>query len=113
MGFNGYPQACNTTRLHDVNGGYIYTYNVSDADVFDSQGPALLRGIEWVFSWTESALAAGSSIVYDTFLTPIDLTTIDLLIRISDSKMSLYIVLSLLCDFFNILDIIKAPLLDN
>ena len=118
MGFNGYPhnvlQNYNEVFKNDytdinTNLGLI----LFDSNQLDAQSPLLLRGVEWIFSWLESAITYSVTIMYESNLTPTDVTNLEHFLWSYDSKLSTFIFLCIVQDLYNLSDFISLPYLDN
>jgi len=118
VGFNGYPHNVlqNSNEVFkndytDINStlGLI----LLDNNQLDAQSPLLLRGVEWIFSWLESAITYSVTIMYESNLSPTDITNLEHFLWSYDSKLSTFIFLSIVQDLYNISDFIVLPYLDN
>ncbi len=106
MGFDGYPHnilsgATSTTKNSfsmQTNGLGVY---LDDCVQFDVQAPALLRGIEWIYAWVESAVTYSTTIIYETSLFPVDVTNLEQFLWVCDYKLSTFLFLSVIHDLHN------------
>jgi len=86
---------------------------ILDSNQLDTQNPLLLRGVEWVFSWLESAITYSIFVMYESNLVPTDLTNLEHFLWSYDAKLSTFIFLCVIQDIYNIHDFILLPYLDN
>lgn len=117
VGFNGYPHniLVDTTNFkndyisHNGSLGLI----LNDSAQFDVQAPLLLRGVEWIFSWVESAVTYSTTIMYESYLSPMDITNLEHLLWTYDYKLSSFIFFCVLQDLFNTQNSVILPYMDN
>ena len=95
MGFNGYPHNIlqNSSEVFknnytDVNSSLSLI--LSDTNQLDAQSPLLLRVVEWVFSWVESAFTYSITIAYESNISPSDITNLEHFLWSYDSKLSMF-----------------------
>jgi hypothetical protein len=113
VGFNGYP--------HDyVNHSNFIENNTQSNSLglildtqLDVQGPMLLRGIEWVYSWLESAIAHSATILYESNFIATDISKIENIIWAYDQKLSFYIFLCIIYDLHVTSNMALLPHIDN
>lgn len=84
-----------------------------DNTQLDTQNPLLLRGIEWVFSWLESAITYSVTIMYESNITPIDVTNLEHFLWVYDYKLSTFIFICIIQDLCNAHDFIALPYIDT
>ena len=118
MGFNGYPHNIlqNSSEVFknnytDINSSLSLILN--DTNQLDAQSPLLLRGVEWVFSWVESAFTYSITIAYESNISPIDITNLEHFLWSYDSKLSMFFFLCVIQDLYNLNNSIVLPYLDN
>lgn len=117
MGFNGYPH----NNLQQLTETYKNDYTdinsslglILDNNQLDVQSPLLLRGVEWIFSWLESAITYSVTVMYESNLTPTDITNLEHFLWAYDYKLSTFLFLCVLQDIYNISDFVALPYLDN
>jgi hypothetical protein len=114
VGFNDYPHKPRA----DFSAILDQTMNLPSGSLklilesnnqFDVQTPLLLKGIEWVFSWTEYSLSYSATIVYEALKNSFDCEDLDHLLLSVDSKLPIYLTLCVLQDLYSIFTIIIFP----
>lgn len=118
MGFNGYPHNVLQNSKEVFKNDYTDITStlgliLLDDKQLDTQSPLLLRGVEWVFSWLESAFTYSVTIMYESNLAATDITNLEHFLWSYDSKLSTFIFLCIVQDLYNIGDFITLPYLDN
>jgi hypothetical protein len=103
VGFNGYPHGSDQSSSLGL---------ILDPQL-DVQSPLLLRGIEWIYAWTESAVTYSSNILYESNLIPTDITDLEHYIWVYDYKLSLFIFICALQDVQSIINSTSFPFIDN
>lgn len=84
-----------------------------DSNQLDAQGPLLLRGVEWVYSWLESAITYSTTIMYESNLFPTDITDLEHFLWAYDYKLSTFIFLCVVQDLYNFSETYIFPYMDN
>lgn len=79
----------------------------------DVQTPLLLRGVEWIYSWVESALNYQTTILYESDLFPTDLTDLEHFLWAYDYKLSTFIFMCFIQDIQNISVTFLLPYIDT
>jgi hypothetical protein len=112
VGFNGYPHSIvQSTELvkyeqHENSLGLILNTQL------DVQGPILLRGVEWIYSWVESALSYSTTILYESSITTTDLTDLEHFLWSYDYKLSIFLFLCVVQDLQNLGSAVLFPYSD-
>jgi hypothetical protein len=96
VGFNGYPHNALPASIHPRTNesGSVSSqigFYLHDNTTLDVQSPLLLRGVEWISAWMESAMAFSIRIVYDDFQTPIDITNHEHFLWACDYKLAFFL----------------------
>jgi len=118
VGFYGYPHnlllKTNEVFRNDFTAQTSQLGFISiESNQLDPQGPLILRGIEWIFTWVESAVAYASTIVYESDFSSTDITNIEQMLWSFDNKLQLFFIICVLNDILNITDLITFPFMDN
>jgi hypothetical protein len=113
VGFNGYPHGSSNFIEVLHTGNEPNTLGLILDTQLEAQSPLLLRGVEWIYSWTESAIAYSSAILYESNLIPTDIADIEHLLWSSDYKLSTFIFMCILQDLQFISASILFPYIDN
>jgi hypothetical protein len=133
VGSYGYPHS--TLHQHYLNffkmGSYGYphrTYKYTDYLIneyrsphlglildtqFDVQTPLLLSGVEWIYSWIESAITFSITILYESTLAPTDITALEHFILSHDYRLSTFLFICVIQDLQNISATIVLPYISN
>jgi hypothetical protein len=113
VGFNGYPHGDYTSTE------FLYpTVQSSSLGLvldtqLDVQTPTILRGVEWIFSWMESAIVYSSNILYESSLIPTDITDSEHFLWASDYKLSTFIFICAVQDLQVLNKNVLFPYIDN
>lgn len=115
MGFNGYPHGSLQTVEYLTNDYKSSSIGLVllDNNQLEVQSPLLLRGVEWIFSWLESAITYSTTIMYESNLVPTDITDIEHFLWAYDYKLSTFIFMSVMQDLLDFGNSISLPFLDN
>jgi len=120
VGFEGYPHYNTEYKylptLHGYdNHDYAQTNYLSfvNFDQLDVQGPLLLQGIEWVFTWLETTNSYMATILYESTITPTDLTALENLLWTQDCKLTVFLSLCFLQDLNTISQLYGLPTITN
>lgn len=119
MGFNGYPHGILNNSLEYYTNDFNTHSSGSiglvflDSNQLEVQGPLLLRGVEWVFSWLETAMTYTATIMYESNLMPTDITDLEHFLWAYDYKLSTFIFICVLQDLYNFSESVLFPYLDN
>lgn len=117
MGFNGYPHNLLQNSSEIFNNDFLT--NTAEIGLtltenqLDVQSPLLLRGVEWVFSWLEFTLTYSATIMYESNLSPTDITNMEHFLWAYDYKLSTFIIMSIMQDIYNMHNALVLPYLDN
>jgi hypothetical protein len=120
VGFYGYPQNNNSTTPKQHT-DYLFQeepFKLSLIDInhnanLDAQGPLLLRGAEYVFSWVDKQLTNSVNILVDTANMPLDTTTHENLLLSLDSNLIILFLTSFLLDTINVTDLLNTPFISS
>jgi hypothetical protein len=77
VGFKGYPHNTSQHTEFLINDSYQTHLGLILDTQLDVQAPLLLRGVEWVHSWLESAIAYSSTILYESNLISTDISNLE------------------------------------
>jgi hypothetical protein len=115
VGFNGYPHNINHYN-ENINFVSVESYPSSFGLILDTQldvqTPMLLQGVEWIYSWLEAAFAFSSTILYESSITPTDLTDLEHFIWAYDYKLANFIIISIYYDLQNFGKSLLLPHID-
>jgi hypothetical protein len=113
VGFNGYPHG--TIQYTDFLNSGVQSGSLGlilDTQL-DVQNPSLLNGIEWIYSWLESAVTYASVILYESDLIPTDITSLEHFFWAYDYKLSLFISMCIFQDIQNLGSSVLLPYVTN
>lgn len=113
MGFNGYPHSTYQYTNYLTNDYQSSSLGLILDVQFDVQTPPLLSGVEWIYSWIESALSFSTTILYEPTLAPTDITALEHFILSHDYRLSTLIFICVIQDLQNMSASTVFPYISN